>query len=195
MTPTLERLVNAFSSLPGIGRKSAARLAYRIIEMTDEEVKEFANALLEAKNSVKLCSVCQAYSEDGTCSVCSNGARSVDTIVVVEDNKALEAIEETHEYNGKYHVLHGVISPVDGIGPEHLKIKELISRLDENVKEVIIATNPSVEGEATAMYLGRLIKPFGIKVTRLAYGLPVGATLEYADSVTLLKAIDGRTEV
>ncbi len=195
MTPTLERLVNAFSSLPGIGRKSAARLAYRIIEMNDNEVKEFANAILDAKNSVKLCSVCQSYCEDGSCSVCSNSSRNNETIVVVEDNKALEAIEDTHEYNGKYHVLHGVISPVDGIGPEHLKIKELLSRLDENVKEVIIATNPSVEGEATAMYLGRLIKPFGIKVTRLAYGLPVGATLEYADSVTLLKAIEGRTEV
>lgn len=195
MTPTLERLVNSFSSLPGIGRKSAARLAYRIIEMSDDEVKEFANSLLDAKNSVKLCNTCQAYCEDGACFICSNTARSNETIVVVEDNKALEAIEETHEYNGKYHVLHGVISPVDGIGPEHLKIKELLSRLDENVKEVIIATNPSVEGEATAMYLGRLIKPFGIKVTRLAYGLPVGATLEYADSVTLLKAIEGRTEV
>jgi recombination protein RecR len=195
MTPTLERLVNAFSSLPGIGRKSAARLAYRIIEMTDDEVKEFAKSVLDAKQSVKLCSVCQSYCEEGACSICANDARNKETIVVVEDNKALEAIEETHEYNGKYHVLHGVISPVDGIGPEHLKIKELLARLDENVKEVIIATNPSVKGEATAMYLGRLIKPFGIKVTRLAYGLPVGATLEYADSVTLLKAIEGRTEV
>ena len=151
MTPTLERLVNAFSSLPGIGRKSAARLAYRIIEMTDDEVKEFANSVLEAKKSVKLCSVCQAYCEEGACAVCTNEARSRETIVVVEDNKALEAIEETHEYDGKYHVLHGVISPVDGIGPEHLKIKELLARLDDNVKEVIIATNPSVEGEATAM--------------------------------------------
>ncbi len=195
MTPTLERLVNCFSSLPGIGRKSAARLAYRIIEMNDDEVKEFANALIEAKSGIKLCSVCQAYCEDGECNICSNSNRANDTIIVVEDNKALEAIEETHEFNGKYHVLHGVISPVDGIGPEHLKIKELLARLDENVKEVIIATNPSVEGEATAMYLGRLIKPFGAKVTRLAYGLPVGATLEYADSVTLLKAIEGRTEV
>ena len=195
MTPTLERLVNAFSSLPGIGRKSAARLAYRIIEMTDDEVNEFANSVLEAKNSVKLCPICQAYCEDGACSVCSNDNRSKEIIVVVEDNKALEAIEETHEYDGKYHVLHGVISPVDGIGPEHLKIKELLSRLDENVKEVIIATNPSVEGEATAMYLGRLIKPFGIKVTRLAYGVPVGADLEYADEVTLGRAIDGRRDI
>lgn len=195
MTPSLEKLVNSFASLPGIGRKSAARLAYKIVEMSEEEVKAFAEAVIDAKKSVKLCNVCQAYCENGTCSVCENENRSKETIIVVEDNKALEAIEETHEYNGKYHVLHGVISPVDGIGPEHLKIKELISRLNENVKEIIIATNPSVEGEATAMYLARLIKPFGITVTRLAYGLPVGATLEYADAVTLLKAIEGRTEV
>lgn len=195
MTPSLEKLVNCFASLPGIGRKSAARLAYRIIEMSDAEVQNFANAVIEAKSSIKLCSVCQSYCENGVCSICASESRSKETIIAVEDNKALEAIEETHEYSGKYHVLHGVISPVDGIGPEHLKIKELISRLDENVKEVIIATNPSVEGEATAMYLARLIKPFGITVSRLAYGLPVGATLEYADAVTLLKAIEGRTEV
>lgn len=195
MTPSLEKLVGYFSSLPGIGRKSAARLAYRIIEMSEDEVNAFAQAVIEAKTSVHLCSVCQAYSENDVCPICADSRRSNDTIIVVEDNKALEAIEETHEYNGKYHVLHGVISPVDGIGPEQLKIKELLSRLDENVNEVIIATNPSVEGEATSMYLGRLIKPFGTKVTRLAYGLPVGATLEYADSVTLMKAIEGRTEV
>ncbi len=195
MTPSLEKLVNSFASLPGIGRKSAARLAYRIIEMDDDAVKAFAESIIEAKNSVKLCSVCQSYSESGICTICADDNRKTDTIIVVEDNKALEAIEDTREYNGKYHVLHGVISPVDGIGPEQLKIKELLSRLDEDVKEVIIATNPSVEGEATAMYLGRLIKPFGAKVTRLAYGLPVGGTLEYADSVTLMKAIEGRTEV
>lgn len=195
MTPSLEKLINSFASLPGIGRKSAARLAYRIIEMSDDEVKAFSESVIEAKRSIHLCSVCQSYSEESVCFICLDERRNGDTIIVVEDNKALEAIEETHEYNGKYHVLHGVISPVDGIGPEQLKIKELLSRLDENVKEVIIATNPSVEGEATAMYLGRLIKPFGVKVTRLAYGLPVGATLEYADSVTLMKAIEGRTEV
>lgn len=195
MTPLLEKLVNKFASLPNIGRKSAVRLAYKIIEMTDDEVKSFADAILEAKSSVKLCSVCQSYCEEEKCQICSNDQRVHDTIIVVEDNKALEAIEETHEYNGQYHVLHGIISPVDNIGPEQLKIKELLSRLNDNVNEVIIATNPSVEGEATAMYLGRLIKPFGIKVSRLAYGLPVGATLEYADSVTLLKAIEGRTEV
>lgn len=195
MTPSLEKLVNSFASLPGIGRKSAARLAYKIIEMSEDEVKAFSDSILQAKASVKLCGVCQSYSENGVCSVCSNDNRNKQTIIVVEDNKALEAIEETHEYNGLYHVLHGVISPVDGIGPEQLKIKELLARLDENVQEVIVATNPSVEGEATAMYLARLIKPFGITVSRLAYGLPVGAALEYTDAVTLLKAIEGRTQV
>ncbi len=194
MTPTLEKLINSFASLPGIGRKSASRLAYKIIEMSDDEVKNFASSLIEAKNCIKLCTACQSYCENGLCEICSDNTRNSETIIVVEDNKALEAIEETREYKGKYHVIHGVISPVDGIGPEQLKIKELLSRLYD-VKEVIIATNPSVEGEATAMYLSRLIKPFGIKVTRLAYGLPVGATLEYADSVTIMKAIEGRTEV
>ena len=194
MTPTLEKLVNCFSSLPNIGKKSATRLAYRILEMTEEEANAFASAIIEAKQNVKLCTVCQSYSEENVCPICANTQRGTDTIIVVEDNKALEAIEETNEFNGKYHVLHGIISPVDNIGPEQLKIKELLARLNEDVKEVIIATNPSVEGEATAMYLSRLIKPFGIKVSRLAYGLPVGATLEYADSITLLKAIEGRTE-
>lgn len=194
MTPSLEKLINSFASLPGIGRKSAARLAYRIIQMSEDEVKAFADSIIEAKNSIHLCPVCQSYCEDGICSICADSTRN-NTIIVVEDNKALEAIEATREYKGKYHVLHGVIAPVDGIGPEHLKIKELLSRLGENVEEVIIATNPSIEGEATAMYLSRLIKPLNIKVTRLAYGLPVGATLEYADSITLMKAIEGRTIV
>lgn len=194
MTPTLEKLVNCFASLPNIGKKSATRLAYRILEMQDDDAKAFAEAILEAKNKIKLCSVCQSYSESELCAICSNEKRNGKTIIVVEDNKALEAIEETNEFNGLYHVLHGIISPVDNIGPEQLKIKELLSRLNSDVEEVIIATNPSIEGEATAMYLGRLIKPLGIKVSRLAYGLPVGATLEYADSITLLKAIEGRTE-
>ena len=194
MTPTLEKLINCFASLPGVGRKSAVRLSYRIIEMKPEEVRYFAETLLEAKNSIKLCSVCQSYSDTDICPICADDTRDGSTLIVVEDNKALEAIEKAHEYRGKYHVLHGVISPVDGIGPDRLKIKELIARLDGSVKEVIIATNPSTEGEATAMYISRLIKPFGVKVTRLAYGLPVGGTLEYADTVTLIRAIEGRTE-
>ena len=194
MTPTLEKLINCFASLPGVGRKSAVRLSYRIIEMKPEEVRYFAETLLEAKNSIKLCSVCQSYSDTDICPICADDTRDGSTLIVVEDNEALEAIEEAHVYRGKYHVLHGVISPVDGIGPDRLKIKELIARLDGSVKEVIIATNPSTEGEATAMYISRLIKPFGVKVTRLAYGLPVGGTLEYADTVTLIRAIEGRTE-
>ena len=195
MTPTLQKLINCFASLPGIGRKSATRLAFHVLEMSEKDAKEFSEAIIAAKTEVKLCPVCQSYSETGLCPICQDPGRSKETIMAVEDNRALEAIEETHEYNGLYHVLHGVISPIDGIGPEQLKIKELLARINDETKEIIIATNPSVEGEATAMYISKIIKPLGIKVTRLAYGLPVGATLEYADSVTLLKAIEGRTEV
>ena len=195
MTPALEKLIARFASLPSIGRKSATRLAYHVLDMDDDQVESFAEALLAVKKSIGLCSVCQGYSETEVCPLCNDGIREKDTIMCVEDNRALEAIESLHEYKGQYHVLHGVISPIDGIGPDKLKIKELLARLDDSVKEVIIATNPSVEGEATAMYLGRLLKPLGIKVTRLAYGLPVGGTLEYADNTTLWKAIEGRTEV
>lgn len=195
MTPALEKLIAHFASLPSIGRKSAVRLAYHVLDMSDDEVSAFANALIDVKKSIGLCTVCQCYSETEVCRFCEDGTRDRNVIMCVEDNRALEAIESLHEYRGKYHVLHGVISPIDGIGPDKLKIKELLARLDSSVEEVIIATNPSVEGEATAMYLGRLLKPLGIKVTRLAYGLPVGGTLEYADNTTLLKAIEGRTEV
>ncbi len=195
MTPALEKLIAHFASLPSIGRKSATRLAYYVLDMDDDKVAAFAEALLEVKKSIGLCTVCQGYSESEVCPLCGDSIREKDTIMCVEDNRALEAIEALHEYKGKYHVLHGVISPIDGIGPDKLKIKELLARLDDSVCEVIIATNPSVEGEATAMYLGRLLKPLGIKVTRLAYGLPVGGTLEYADNTTLWKAIEGRTEV
>lgn len=195
MTPALEKLIAHFAALPSIGRKSAVRLAYHVLDMSDDEVASFANALVDVKKSIGLCTVCQCYSETEICRFCEDGTRENNVIMCVEDNRALEAIEALHEYRGKYHVLHGVISPIDGIGPDRLKIKELLARLDSSVEEVIIATNPSVEGEATAMYLGRLLKPSGIKVTRLAYGLPVGGTLEYADNTTLLKAIEGRTEV
>ena len=195
MTPALEKLIAHFASLPSIGRKSAVRLAYHVLDMSDDEVASFADALLDVKRSIGLCTVCQCYSETEVCRFCDDGTRERNVIMCVEDNRALEAIESLHEYRGKYHVLHGVISPIDGVGPDKLKIKELLARLDSEVEEVIIATNPSVEGEATAMYLGRLLKPLGIKVTRLAYGLPVGGTLEHADNTTLLKAIEGRTEV
>ena len=192
MTPSIEKLVNCFASLPGIGRKSASRLAYRIIAMTDDEVRAFSDAILEAKGNVKLCDVCMAYCEDGNCNTCSNPSRSNETIIVVEDNKALEAIEDTHEFNGKYHVLHGVISPVDGVGPDQLKVKELLVRINDNVKEVIIATNPTPGGDTTAAYLARILEPYEVEVSRLAYGIPVGGDIEYADEVTLYRAMEGR---
>lgn len=195
MTPTLEKLINHFASLPGVGRKSAARLAYHILNMKEDEVKSFADSLLSVKSAIHLCSCCQSFSERTICELCADSTRDKSVICVVEDAKSIDSIENLHEYKGLYHVLHGVISPIDGIGPEQLKIKELLSRIRDDLKEVIVATNPSVEGEATALYISRILKPFGIKVTRLAYGLPVGATLEYADGITLLRAIEGRTEV
>jgi recombination protein RecR len=195
LTPALEKLINHFAALPGIGRKSAARLAYPVLNMNTDDVRSFADALLDVKNAIHLCSSCQSYSEKEVCDICSDSTRDSSVICVVEDSKSIDSIESLHEYKGLYHVLHGVISPIDGIGPEQLKIKELLARIGSDVKEVIVATNPSVEGEATALYIARILKPLGVKVTRLAYGLPVGATLEYADGVTLLKAIEGRTEL
>lgn len=195
MTPSLEKLVNKLNSLPGIGRKSASRIAYHIVSMDDAAVADLIRSISDAKNSLHLCPVCQSYCEGELCPVCASQSRDKSVICVVEDPKSLSAIEDLHEFNGLYHVLHGVISPMDGITPEMLKIKELLSRIDGSVKEIIVATNPSVEGEATGLYIARLMKPFGVKVTRLAYGLPVGATLEYADSVTLSKAFEGRREV
>ncbi|HBR31970.1 MAG: recombination mediator RecR [Eubacteriales bacterium] len=195
MTPTLEKLINHFASLPGIGKKSAARLAYYVLGMKKEDVQSFADSLLNVKSAINLCKHCQSFCEREICEICSDNTRDKSVICVVEDAKSIDSIENLREYKGLYHVLHGVISPIDGIGPEQLKIKELLSRIDDELKEVIVATNPSVEGEATALYIGKILKPFGIKVTRLAYGLPVGATLEYADGMTLLRAIEGRTEV
>ena len=195
LTPALERLAGRFASLPGIGRKGALRLAYHVLEMDESEVRAFADALLSAKESIHICPVCMNFCEGALCPICADASRDRSVICVAEDSKAVKAIEDLNEYRGLFHILHGVISPVDGIGPDKLKIKELLARLTPEVREVILATNPSVEGEATAMYLSRLIRPLGVKVTRLAYGLPVGATLEYADGVTLLKAFEGRTEV
>ncbi len=195
MTPLIERLVSHFSSLPGIGRKSATRISYHILNMDDSDVNAFAETLINAKKSIMLCDTCQYFCEEGVCSICSNGNRDQSVICVVEDSRALDAIENLREYTGLYHVLHGVISPLDGIGPDQLKIKELLARINDDIKEVIIASNPSVEGEATALFISKILKPLGIKVTRIAYGLPVGATLEYADGMTLLKALEGRTEV
>lgn len=190
----LTKLTECFARLPGIGRKSAQRLAFHILRMPEEEAKAFANAILEAREKIGYCEICKNITDTPRCSICSDETRDKSTVCVVEDPRDVIAIERTKEYHGLYHVLGGLISPMDGIGPENLFIKELLARLgDGSVKEVIMATNPTVEGEATAMYLSRLIKPMGIKVSRLAYGIPVGGNLEYADEVTLYRAIEGRS--
>ncbi|MBO5716070.1 MAG: recombination protein RecR [Clostridia bacterium] len=192
----LQKLAEQFARLPGIGRKSAMRLAFSILELSDEEAQGFANTILEAKEKVHLCPVCQSLTDKEVCSVCNDLSRDKSTIMVLEDTKAVLSMEKVREYRGLYHVLHGVISPMNGVTPDKLKIKELLSRIaDDEVKEIIIATNPTVEGEATAMYLSKLLKPFEIKITRLAYGIPVGSDLEYADEVTLYRAIEGRRDI
>ena len=192
----LQKLSEQFARLPGIGRKSAMRLAFSILELSDEEAENFANTIIEAKQRVHLCTVCQSLTDKEVCSVCNDLSRDKSTIMVLEDTKAVLSMEKVREYRGLYHVLHGVISPMNGVTPDKLKIKELLSRIaDDEVKEIIIATNPTVEGEATAMYLSRLLKPFEIKITRLAYGIPVGSDLEYADEVTLYRAIEGRRDI
>ena len=190
----LTTLTDCFARLPGIGRKSAQRLAFHLLRMTEEEAKAFANTILEAREKIGYCEICKNITDTPRCAICSDETRDKSTVCVVEDPRDVIAIERTKEYHGLYHVLGGLISPMDGIGPENLFIKELLARLgDGTVKEVIMATNPTVEGEATAMYLSRLIKPMGIKVSRLAYGSPVGGNLEYADEVTLYRAIEGRS--
>lgn len=192
----LEELVNQFARLPGIGRKTAQRLAYNIIEQPPERAEQFAKALVNAKKQIKFCKFCQTFTDEEVCHICSDEKRDRSVICVVEDSRDIFAFEGTREYSGLYHVLHGVISPLDNIGPDKLKIKELIARLsDGEVKEIIMATNPTVEGEATSSYISRLVKPMGIKVSRLAYGVPVGADLEYADEYTLARALEGRNEI
>ncbi|MBP5617848.1 MAG: recombination protein RecR [Clostridia bacterium] len=194
--PPLDRLAEQFERIPGVGRKSAQRMAFYVLGLSEEQAAEFAEALLEAKKKVHCCSVCQNLTDSETCPVCSDEKRDRSVICVVEDAQDVMAFERTREYRGVYHVLHGVISPLDGIGPDQLRIRELLARLaDDTVKEVIMATNPTVDGEATAAYLSRQIKPLGVKVTRLAYGIPVGGTLEYADDVTLSRALEGRNEI
>ena len=191
----LTKLVEQFERLPGIGKKSAQRLAFYVLSLTKEEGRAFADAITEAQQKIRRCNVCQSYTDSELCSVCSDGTRDFSTICVVEDPRDIVAFERTREYKGTYHVLHGLISPMDGIGPDQLCIKELLKRADDDdVKEIIMATNPTVEGEATAMYISRLLKPLGKKVTRLAYGIPVGGNLEYADEVTLYRALEGRSE-
>ena len=183
-----------FAKLPGIGIKTAQRLAYHMLNLPEDEVREFAESIMNARKSVKLCGCCQNFTERDVCEICADENRSKSQNCVVESPKDVSAFERAGGYDGLYHVLHGLLSPMDGVGAEDIKIKELIARLG-NVKEVIMATNPTVEGEATAMYIGRLIKPMGIKVTRLAYGLPAGSALEFADDVTLVKALENRSEL
>ena len=192
----LEKLTEQFAKLPGIGRKSAQRLAFHVLGMTEGEAEEFANAILDAKRSVTCCPVCQNFSAGGLCPICASPKRDTATICVVADPRDVAAMERSREYHGRYHVLHGVLSPMNHVGPDDLSIKPLLERVAQGgVEEVIMATNPDTEGEATAMYLSRLLKPFGVKVTRLAYGIPVGGHLEFADDATLMRALEGRREI
>ena len=192
----LTKLIEQFERLPGIGKKSAQRLALYVLDLPKQEAEAFANAIIEAKEKIRKCAVCCNLTDEELCPICANAARDKSIICVVAEPRDVIALERTHEFNAVYHVLHGCISPMDGIGPEQLCVKELLARINAGgVNEVIMATNPTVEGEATAMYLSRLIKPLGVKVTRLAYGIPVGGDLEYADEVTLKRALDGRSEL
>lgn len=189
-------LAEQFARLPGIGMKSAQRLAYHVMSMTDKEAQDFADAIIRAHSTIKCCTECQNLTEGELCPICANDMRDHSTICVVETPKDISAFERTNEYKGVYHVLHGLLSPLDGITPDKIRVKELLARIQSgSVEEVIMATNPTVEGEATAMYISKLLKPLGVKVTRLAFGLPVGGSLEYADEVTLFKALENRNEI
>ncbi len=192
-TAPVENLIEQFQKLPGIGRKTAQRLAFFVLSLPEAEAEGFANAIIEAKKKVKFCSVCQNMTDTEICSLCEDESRDRTLICVVSDPKDVAAIEKTREYNGLYHVLHGCISPMNGIGPDDVRIKELVTRVSKGgIREVILATNPDTEGEATAMYISRLLSPFGIQTTRLAYGIPVGGHLEFADEMTLIRALEGR---
>ncbi len=195
--PALEALVEQFARLPGVGKKSAQRLAFFVLGLPDNEAQAFAEAITAAKASIALCPLCRNFTEgEGLCPICASSKRDEATVCVVADPKDVVALERSREYNGRYHVLHGVISPMNHVGPDDLHIKELVERVNGgDIHEVIMATNPTTEGEATAMYLSRLLKPFGVKVTRLAYGVPVGGQLEYADDATLTRALEGRREM
>ncbi|MDF2567149.1 MAG: recR [Oscillospiraceae bacterium] len=192
----LTKLIEQFASLPGIGMKTAGRLAYYVLTLTKEQAEEFAHCITDAHQKIKNCSVCQSFTDSDVCNICSDTSRDKSTICVVESPRDVAAFERTREYKGFYHVLHGLISPMDGIGPEQLFVKELLLRVsNDDVKEVIMSTNPTVEGEATAIYLSKLLKPMGVKVSRLAYGIPVGGDLEFADEITLFKALENRNEI
>jgi recombination protein recR len=193
---TITKLINQFERLPGIGHKTAVRLAFFVLESPKNFSEEMANALIEAKEKIKFCSICYNITESDPCEICASNKRDDSVICVVENVKDVVAMEKTHEYKGKYHVLHGSISPMNNITAGDIKVKELLERLkDDKIKEVILATNPTVEGEATAMYISRLIKPLGITVTRIAHGIPVGGDLEYTDEITLIKALEGRRQM
>ena len=192
----LSRLIEQLERLPGIGHKSAQRLAFHLLNMPEKAAEDFIGALKDAREKLQECTVCCNLADGELCPVCRAGNRDTGLICVVEDPQDVMALERTREYTGTYHVLHGTISPMDGVGPEQLRIKQLLTRVAESdVREIIMATNPTVEGEATAMYLSRLLKPFGVRVTRLAYGVPVGGHLEYADDATLMRALEGRREL
>ncbi|WP_213974205.1 recombination mediator RecR [Tepidanaerobacter acetatoxydans] len=191
----LDRLIGELSRLPGIGPKTAQRLAFYILKISKDRVESLADAILQAKELITYCSICGNFTDVDPCSICQTPYRDKNTIMVVEDPKDIVAMEKTRDYKGLYHVLHGAISPLEGIGPDDIKIKELLARITPEIKEVILATNPNVEGEATAMYLAKLLKPLDVKVTRIAYGIPMGGDLEYADEVTLTKALEGRQKI
>ena len=195
-SPSIEKLIENFEKLPSIGHKTAARLAFYMLDLDKQETEEFISAIVNAKKNLKFCYKCYNITDTDPCPICANPKRDASIICVVEDVRDIIAMERTHEFKGVYHVLHGSISPMNGIGPEDIKLKELLARLTDNtVKELILATNPRVEGEATAMYISKLVKPMGIKVTRIAHGIPVGGDLEYTDEVTLSKALEGRREL
>ncbi len=195
-SPSIEKLIESFEKLPSIGHKTAVRLAFHMLDLNEEDTHDFINSIVNAKANLKYCSTCYNISDTDPCPICSSPKRDSSIICVVEDVRDIMAMERTHEFKGVYHVLHGTISPMNGIGPEDIKIKELLNRIgNENIKEIIIATNPRVEGEATAIYLSKIIKPLGIKVTRIAHGIPVGGDLEYTDEITLSKALEGRREL
>ena len=195
-SPSIEKLIESFEKLPSIGHKTAIRLAFHVLDMSEEEVSQFVGSITSAKQNLKYCSKCFNITDTDPCEICSNTKRMENIICVVEDVKDVIAMERMHEFKGLYHVLHGAISPMHGVGPEDIKIKELLQRLQtEEISEIIVATNPTIEGEATAMYLSKLIKPLGVKVTRIAHGIPVGGDLEYTDEITLMKAFEGRREL
>jgi len=195
-SPSIEKLIESFEKLPSIGHKTAVRLAFHMLDLNEEDTNSFINSIVNAKANLKYCNSCYNISDTDPCPICSSPKRDSSIICVVEDVRDIMAMERTHEFKGVYHVLHGTISPMNGIGPEDIKIKELLNRIgSQDVKEIIIATNPRVEGEATAIYLSKIIKPLGIKVTRIAHGIPVGGDLEYTDEITLTKALEGRREL